>query len=388
MRNWFPLVMTVALAAIVSPLHADNFNRLASDTAEASIPLNGGRGGEVIHSSPELQAPAPIMDQHHTGHGHSGYGYVDQGYSSHGPAQTGYGYPFRTGCCETKNACAASLWQGYCSRSHGACDRMQSWFANCARGHGGCKVGCSTGQCGKGGCATGHCGHGGKSFGHVQHGGKGFGHVQHGHVQHKGHVQHAPMIRGHVQRNFFHGGHVQHGKGAVGCNTCGQSPCGCHAKGHHRKGFSFGFHGKHLGHGFGKGHVAADCGCGTGGCGKGGCGKVKRPCRLGGLFSRRHACDTCGKSTGMMFGIGGCDCDGSSMIKGGGLKGGWSQEGSVIWDEGNSYQTPQHGQPTPAYDPPVDLEIPEPVDSLPVPSTPTGHSASLRRLPTVTGYQF
>ncbi len=392
MKKWFPLVMVLALAAIGTPLEAGIFDRLVNDTAETSNPL-ASAGGEIVHSSPEIHAPAPVMDH---------------AYTDHGPAQTGFGYPFKTDCCESQNACVGELWRGYCSRAHGACQRMQARFANAAH-----RSSCG-GGCGKGGCATGNCGKGGggkggitfgKGFGHVQHGHVQHGHVQHGHVQH-GHVQQKSQIqrshiqRSHVQRSFVprshvQFGHVQHGKGFAGCHACGQTPCGCHAKGHHQRSFGFGWSGKSCaGGGCGKG------GCATGNCGKGGghlYGKgAPLQFRLG-LFDRRHRCETCGKSAGLGFGKGGCDCGGATIGKGMG-KGGWSQDGGVIWeqgiwDKGHSFDAPQHGQPTPANDPPVDLEIPIPptTDALPVPPTPaspTAQSASIRRLPPVTGYQY
>lgn len=363
MKKWFPLVMVVALAALGSPLQAGIFDRLVNDTAQDAIPLANG-GGEIVQASPEVHSAAPLMD----------YGYANQG-----PVQSGYGYPFKTGCCESQNPCIGDLWRGYCGRSHG-CDRMHSRFAHGAHGQacgggcgGGCgKGGCATGYCGKGGCATGHCGHGGIGLG------KGFGHVQHGHVQQSYIAPKSP-----VQHSFGFRGHVQHGKGFSaysGCNTCGQTPCGCGAKGHHQKGFGLGFHGKSCaGHGFGKGLAAGDCGCAAPVHGKG----MNPHVRIG-LFDRLHRCHTCGKSTGLGFGKGGCDCDNSAVTKGG-----WDTEGSVIFDKGHSFDAPQHGQPTPAYDPPVDLEIPTPTpDLLPVPPTPTSHSASLRRLPPVAGYQY
>jgi len=173
---------------------------------------------------------------------------------------------------------------------------------------------------------------------------------------------------------------VQHGKGFSGCSTCGQSPCGCHGKGHHQKSLHLGFHRRHFaGKGCSKGH-GPGCGCDAPAYGKG----MKPHFRFGHI-GRRHHCDTCGKSAGFGFGKGGCDCGSSDMFKGG-----WGHEGTVIWDKGHTIEAPQHGHPTPSYDPPVDLEIPAapPTEALPVPSTPTGHSASIRRVPPVTGYRY
>ena len=131
-------------------------------------------------------------------------------------------------------------------------------------------------------------------------------------------------------------------------------------------------------------------GCGGAGCGKGGscgCGKgVKSRTRLG-FFDRMHRCHTCGKSAAIGFGKGGCDCGGATISKG--WSGGGIVEDSLIWEKSSPSTSIPHGQPTPAYDPPVELNIPtEPADSLPVPPTPTAHSASIRRLPPVAGFQY
>ncbi|MDP6718053.1 MAG: hypothetical protein QGF59_05355 [Pirellulaceae bacterium] len=328
MKKWFSLVMVVALASISTPLEAGIFDRLEEDTvvvdtSQESIPLTDG-GGEAVDPPPETVVPAPTMDL-----GDAGYGAMT----------LGYGYPFKTGCCTTHNARAVGLWRGFCSRAH---------------------RGCGKGGCGKGGCSTGKCGHGGIVYG------KGFGHVQQSHVQ-----------RSHVQRSHVKLGHVQHGKRFSDCHTCGMSPCGCRARGHHQKSFRFGYLGKSCGtHGCGKGHATGGCGCGTGLHGNG------MKLHLGfGRFDRQHHCGTCGKSKGIGFGKRGCDCGSTEMVKG------WSQKGSVIWDQSQSMGVP-HGQPTPFYAPPVEVEVPAPANSLPVPPTPTGHSASIRRLPPVGGYQF
>jgi hypothetical protein len=46
------------------------------------------------------------------------------------------------------------------------------------------------------------------------------------------------------------------------------------------------------------------------------------------------------------------------------------------------------GHPTPAFDPPVEFQTPVPVDSLPIPPTPTGYSAFMQRLPRLSGSQY
>ena len=290
MKKWFPLVMVVALASIGTPLRADIFDRLVQDTAEESIPLTND-GSEVVDPAPATSEAAPTT--------------------------LAPGYPFKTGCCQTRNACISGLWQGYCSRGHGACDRMMTKFAD-----GGCRHRCK-GGCGKIGCSTETCGHGGKGFGQVQW------------------------------------GQIQHGKGFSGCRTCGQTPCGCHAN-NHQKSFLFGDFGKSWG----------SQGC-TKGLTKGGWGNANPLNGLGmkinfrvGLFDWPHHSGTCGKSKGVGFGKGGCSCGGGELVKG------WNQKGSVIWRKSRSMGVP-FGLPTPSYDPPVELEIHDPVDSLPVPSTPT-----------------
>jgi hypothetical protein len=81
------------------------------------------------------------------------------------------------------------------------------------------------------------------------------------------------------------------------------------------------------------------------------------------------------------FSKGGCDCGAKGIVKGLG------QEGTVIWKESHSVDVP-YGQPTRAYDPPVELQIPNPVDTIPVPPTPTGYSAFMQRLRQLGGTQY
>ena len=98
MKQWFPLPVMLVLAAVSTPAKADFFGYLANAPEQT------------------VEAPAPVV--------------VDDAYQG-ATLGTNFGYPFRSGCCESKTTCSC-LWAGYCSGHpcHG--------FAS--HGKGGCAV--------------------------------------------------------------------------------------------------------------------------------------------------------------------------------------------------------------------------------------------------------
>jgi hypothetical protein len=164
------------------------------------------------------------------------------------PAQNGvvqgsmHGYPFYSGCCESKSSYYDGLWDGFCgSKGCGMKSRRP-------RHHGHLKGGC--------GCGIGH----GMSYGHSSCGKGGCGYA-------------APYTFG---GKASWGGHMSHRgfgvKGGYGCGgACGGKGCDvCAPRGpkHCRLGL---FDWLHFGHGHGC-SVCGDVGCSSCG-GKGGFGK-------------------------------------------------------------------------------------------------------------------
>ena len=204
-------ILSVALVAfaISTPAHADVFGLFAS---------NGGADHIV---------DVPIIGGH-----------------AYGPAQSSvkvgamHGYPFHSGCCESKSPCSAGLWSGFCASrgsfcgragcggcskggcSKGGCSKggcgLRFGHVSCGKGGcgGGCGMTCGHRSCGKGSCGFGGCGKGSACGGHAC-GSKGCG---------KGGLHHGRLgLFDWMQMGCGGGGHSAHVKGGYssGCSSCG-----------------------------------------------------------------------------------------------------------------------------------------------------------------------
>lgn len=165
----------------------------------------------------------------------------------HAPTQNGFvdgsmhGYPFYSGCCESKS-CADHLWDGFCSGKSCKAPRI--------RHHGGVKGGCGCDACGGMGYGHGSCGKGG--CGHAAP--YGFG----GKSSFGGYMSYRGMSR---KGSCGIGAPC----GSKGCDTCDPSA----PKHHCRLGL---FDWLHFGHGHGC-NVCGGGGCSACGAVKGGYGK-------------------------------------------------------------------------------------------------------------------
>jgi len=141
MKKWLSLPVMLVLVSFSSSANADIFGFLTNGPEPAPV---------VVDQSAPMYAPA-------------------QGSMYAAPM---YGYPFRSGCCESKSACCTGLWDNFCLGNHfhgfrfgcGSCAAQKGCKGGkgCGSMWGGHLL--SKGHCSKGGCgfqghaACGTCG--------------------------------------------------------------------------------------------------------------------------------------------------------------------------------------------------------------------------------------
>jgi len=151
-----------------------------------------------------------------------------------------HGYPFYSGCCESKSSHLDSLWDGYCGSKGCGMKSPRVRQHRSPKGGCGCGAGCGMAyghsNCGKGGCGKGGCGYvdpsgfGGKSSrgGHVSYrglGGKGGCGIG-GPCGSKGCDTCESCAPKHCRLGLFDWLHFGHGHGCDICGDVGCSSCG------------------------------------------------------------------------------------------------------------------------------------------------------------------